>query len=315
MPEVPHRRAACLNTSAALGVRADPITFREYTMKVRTLTLSVLALSCGLAAAYMTAQLLSSVSKEVPVTILVSAKPIPRGMALRDCENLFTTKEVPPATLLPFAYVRSFDQLREKAKDHILQKDMRAGEPLSLDYLIDRKAGLDLLVRPGFVAFGIRATPESSFAGLIQPENHVKVLRIKSTGSERHTQILMKNIRVLAVEGNREKHPEGVGRIPGTISLEVTDEEAKILTMAQSEAPLALALIAHNEGGDLKDRAGEADPKERPAPADPVAVVAPPRVDHRLIIVEGTRTSIAEWNNEQGRYFRTVTLPPLGTER
>jgi Flp pilus assembly protein CpaB len=283
-------------------------------MKVQTLTLSVLALGCGLVAAYLTAQLLPNGSKEMSVTILVSAKPIPRGTSLRDCESLFTTKLVSSDTLLPFAYVQNFDQLREKAKDHILQKDLREGEPLSLDYLIERTKALEFLVRPGFVAFGVRATPENSFAGLIQPENYVKVLRLKGAGNDRHPQILMKNIRVIAVDWVREKNPDGVGRIPGIISLEVTDEEAKILTAAQSEGPLSLTLIAYGTAGDLKDRAGEAEPKGPPAPVDAapgiVGSPAQPPAGHRTVIRQGSSVSVAHWNDEQGRISRTETLGP-----
>lgn len=232
-------------------------------MKPRTLVLLTLSIVCGLAASYLTAQFL----RPRTVTVLVATRPIPRGASIADYTNLFTPHEFPANTALPPNCIASPDQLKERAGESIVRQAMNAGEALSADNVIDRRqAGLKWTLTPGYVGLAIRATAESSFFGLLEPDTYVKVLGVrKPAGNEKRSVILMKNVRVLAVDRAMDMTPAGKEKsaVPNIITLEVTDEEAKRL--AQEEGTLALAIMSPD---DLADRKGEeVDKPARPTPA------------------------------------------------
>lgn len=231
-------------------------------MRPKTLIATGVALGCGLIAAVMTAQFLNT-QKEMQV--LVAQKPIARGTPLTDYESLFVLSKIPPNVQLPTNCVTSLDQLKDKSKDHLVKQAMNPGEPLSMNNVIDKKeAGLVYTLQPGLTALAVRATPESSFAGLLEPGNHVKVISLKKVpGGEKRTVILMKNVRVLAVDTNLAKNPEKGTAIPSIITLEVNDEEAKKLRLAQEDGPLALGLMSH---GNNEDRKGEEEPDRNTDP-------------------------------------------------
>lgn len=222
-------------------------------MRPKTLVLMGVAISCGLAASLLTAQWL----QPPPVQVVVAKIMIPRGTPLADHDQLFELKEFPATAPLPAHCVTSFEQLRSRAPDHLLKHAMNPGEPLSLDNLIDRRSSLAFSVRAGYTALAVKATPESSFAGLLEPGNHVKVVTLKKMPQgEKKSVILMKNIRVLAIDTLLDRAPDRKSQVPNIITLEVTDDEVKKLRLAQEDGPLALGLTSP---GDHHDRRGEPD--------------------------------------------------------
>src|SRR5262249_4875429 len=149
-------------------------------------------------------------------------------------------------------------QLKDRARDCIVKQGMNAGEPLSLDNVVDRKqAGLGWSVRDGYSGLAVKATPESSFFGLLEPDNFVKVINVrKGPNGETKPTILLKNIRGLAVEQTLDTAPVRERGLPTVITLEVTDDEAKKLRLAQEDGPLTLAIMSQSEG---QDRTGDKD--------------------------------------------------------
>lgn len=295
-------------------------------MNVRNLAVLAIALGCGLTAALLTSYLLPA-RPAAGVTVLVAQKPIPRGTSLRDGEALFALQELPQDTPLPRNCVTSFDQLREQARDHLVQTPLRPGEPLTLDHLVDRsKGGLAFALRPGYTGFAVRATAESSFSGLIQPDDYVKVLSVRRTNpAEKKTTILMKNIRVIAVERVQDRN-DRAGSVPATLTLEVTDDEAKKLRLAEEDGPLALALIALADAKDLTDRKGEEDANARPAPSGPVTQEPMPLgvADKREAEPASGRTftsigpsgqEVWHWSDQLGRYTHAEQLGRPGGNR
>jgi Flp pilus assembly protein CpaB len=142
------------------------------------------------------------------------------------------------------------EDLKKYYKYYIFDKKLPAGQMLSTSYLIEReKAGLASKLREGFTAFALPVTPNSGVAGLIQPDDYVKVVSTKKMPSgEKLPKVLMQNIRVVAVDQMSEREPSTAGgpapKVATTVTLEVTDEEAKTLRVAKDESPLDLSLIA-----------------------------------------------------------------------
>lgn len=210
-------------------------------MRTKTVVLMGVAIACGLAASFMTAHYL----KPQTATVLVAVKPIARGTPLTDIETMFRVEEK-PAQQVPPGSVAGFEQLRPKTHDHFIKNALAAGDVLSGDNIVERKElGLVNTLKPGFTALSVRATPESSLGGLIEPGNLVKVITLRKTaGTDKRSVILMRNIRVLAVDNSIDKTLDK--KIPNIITLEVDDEETKKLRVAQEDGPLTLGLMHGN---------------------------------------------------------------------
>lgn len=118
------------------------------------------------------------------------------------------------------------------------------------------------LIRPGFTAFGVKATAEGSAGGAIIPGNRVKVVgfrKVLISGNEKKKPfLLMKNIKVVAVDDVTEKNREDLaGIVAKTITLEVTEPEAKKLLESQEEAGLHLGLMSKSDLVDKSDPTGK----------------------------------------------------------
>jgi hypothetical protein len=92
-------------------------------------------------------------------------------------------------------------------------------------------------LRSGFIAYSIDLPKENTVGAILGLNDYVVVFFTRSTDEEKRTIVLMKNIRVVAAP-------------TGTVILEVTTDEAKLLKTSQESGTLALGLIAD---ADLKD--------------------------------------------------------------
>jgi Flp pilus assembly protein CpaB len=187
--------------------------------------------------------------------VLVATKAIPKNTPMAEYQTLFTPAPFPGNTALPANCLANLDQLKERARNGVLKQAMNQGEPLSADNVVDRTASLVLTLRPGYNALAVRATAESSFFGLIEPDNYVKILSVRKLASgEKKSAILMKNIRVLAVDRVLDPMLRDKPGVPNIITLEVTDDEMK--TLSKDEGALTFGIMAP---GDLADRHGEVE--------------------------------------------------------
>jgi Flp pilus assembly protein CpaB len=138
-------------------------------MSAKNIKLLVLSVVMGLVAAFVSTR---GRPQEPTVTVLVAKQPIPRYASLRDFESMFTLQEFAGYVQLPPNHLKSFEPLKEKGKDYLIAKPMKAGEVLSLDYIIDKgQGGLAALLRPGYVGLAIRVAADSSVSGLISPDD------------------------------------------------------------------------------------------------------------------------------------------------
>jgi hypothetical protein len=100
-------------------------------------------------------------------------------------------------------------------------------------------------LRSGFIAYSVDLPKENTVGSILGLNDYVVVFFTRSTDEEKKSIVLMKNIRVVAVPA-------------GTVILEVTTEEAKLLKTSQESGTLALGLIAD---ADLKDEKAIQDRK------------------------------------------------------
>ena len=126
------------------------------------------------------------------------------------------------------------------------------GEPIREAKLVNAKgSGFMAAILPsGMRAVATQISPETSAAGFILPNDRVDVLltrrdneAAKATGSEVQTsEMILKNIRVLAIDqtvGEKDNQKAVIGK---TATLELTPRQAETLTLAQKIGTLSLAL-------------------------------------------------------------------------
>lgn len=150
------------------------------------------------------------------------------------------------------------------------------GEPITAAKVVNAKSGgfLSALIEPGMRAVAVSVTPETSAGGFILPNDRVDVihtLRVTQDGSRGPQQViqgevLLKNIRVLAIDQRIEgDHGEKVA-LGKTATLELTEAQAERVTVAQAEGPLVLSLRG------LQDADAKADVNDTPQAVGPSSV-------------------------------------------
>jgi Flp pilus assembly protein CpaB len=220
-----------------------------------------LSLSGGLLAALVATKFLVP-PRPQNISVVVARQALPRGTAVKDYEKLFEVVEVPSNIQLPANYLTSLDPIRDKARDQVLKEALAAGEPLSASNLVERSVvGLPVALRSGYLGLAVHVAPEWAAGGNVEVEDHVNVFGIQRLpAGERRGRLLMKNIRVVAVGRLQDVGPEKKGPVPSTVTLEVTDEEARKLREAQEDGPLALGVMPYVDLASLTDRQGDVVP-------------------------------------------------------
>jgi pilus assembly protein CpaB len=109
-------------------------------------------------------------------------------------------------------------------------------------------------MNPGMRGVTIRVNETSSVGGFVQPGDRVDVLLTQAEKSETnsthrpYTKALLKNIRVLAADQQIQRKADA--QPPKTVTLEVTEDDAKKLTLAGAIGQLALTLNRGDSGLD-----------------------------------------------------------------
>ena len=172
--------------------------------------------------------------------------------------------------------------------------DSKIGQPAAV--------GLTARIKPGMRAVTIAVDAIKSVNGLIQPGDRVDVLASvnKGSGDAPHTYAIIRGALVLAlnnaIEPTPDESPAPPGQnsgIPATVTLGVTVQQADLLTVADLNTTLRLALRSPNEplraeSTDTLDFQ-EATPAPRVPAVAPVVAAAAPREKARpsVTVVEG----------------------------
>ncbi len=221
-------------------------------MTIRTMIVVGLALICGASAAFGVYQFRNTAPEHVApetVSIVVTALDIPRGMTLS--EEVVFMRECPKEEV-PEGAVTSV----EEAVNRTVLIPLLKGETLVEKKLAKENEGRGMapLVKKGMRAFTIQTpNPASSVAGFVLPGNKVDVLltlpgdRNDATGGGLTT-TLLQNIEILAVDQEIEAPEANKVEKLRSVTLSVTQMQAKKLSLAQNRGTLNLAL--RNESDD-----------------------------------------------------------------
>lgn len=138
----------------------------------------------------------------------------------------------------------------EKLKSSVARVAMYSGEPVRRSKLIgEGQSFMSSILPSGTRAVATSIAADTSAGGFILPNDYVDVIMTRRAdaangGSGFTTETILKNIRVLAIDQTIQEDEEGKKtRVGQTATLELTPQQAEIITVAQQMADrLTLAL-------------------------------------------------------------------------
>ena len=138
----------------------------------------------------------------------------------------------------------------EKLKGSVARVAMYTGEPLRRSKLVgEGQSFMSSILPSGMRAVATAISADTSAGGFILPNDFVDVIMTRRAdtgngGSGFNTETILKNIRVLAIDQTIQEDEEGKKtRVGQTATLELTPQQAEIITVAQQMADrLTLAL-------------------------------------------------------------------------
>jgi pilus assembly protein CpaB len=226
------------------------------------------ALGAGYVAKTMLAPKQVVVEKKTPAValsdVLVLTGDVPMGSQLTDkvawqpwpaksVTEGFITREAEP------------DALQELSPS-LARVTLYSGEPLRRSKLVgEGKSFLSSILPSGMRAVAVQIAADTSAGGFILPNDYVDVIMTRRAGANNGgaegftTETILQNIKVLAIDQTIQEDEEGKKvKVGDTATLELTSQQAEIITVAQQMADrLTLALRSVADAQQKADR--EAD--------------------------------------------------------
>ncbi len=154
---------------------------------------------------------------------------------------------------LPKGAFTTMDAILKSGGSHMVAAFVAENEPIVLGKLYDPQGStLAGRMKDGMTGVTIHVNDASGVGGFAQPEDRVDVLMTQTeregTGTKAYAVILLRHIRVLAVDQQTQR--KQLAQPPKTVTLEVSPENAKKLNLAQAIGQLSLALTKGTSGTD-----------------------------------------------------------------
>jgi pilus assembly protein CpaB len=128
------------------------------------------------------------------------------------------------------------------------------GEPVNERKVINPdSAGFMAAILPkGMRAISVRISTESAAGGFILPNDRVDVILItKKDGAKTHSETVLSNVRVLAIDQTFQTNEKGEQVVVGkTATVELDPKQTEVLAMVESSGQLTLALRSLADQGD-----------------------------------------------------------------
>jgi len=226
-------------------------------MNIARIVVLIIALSAGAVAAYLAS---GSDNKPAPaeqvvqlptVDVLVAKADIGLGQALTPNDLQWQSW---PASTAGNTFIRRNDRpdATTQLAGSIARAPFIAGEPIREAKLVkaDGSGFMAAILPTGMRAVSTEISPETGAGGFILPNDRVDVLLTRreknpnptATADIVHSEILLANVRVLAID-QAPKEKEGQNSVVGkTVTLELKPEQVPILAGARQAGVLSLAL-------------------------------------------------------------------------
>jgi pilus assembly protein CpaB len=227
----------------------------------RMLILAVAAIAAG-AAALLARSLLgggtpAAVARPAPMIatsdVLVAASAIQPGQKLNPM--LVRWQRWPTSNIdSSFITHRQQPNIALAVNNTVARAPLMAGEPLSNSKIVhtDSVGFMAATLGVGMRAVSIPITTESGAGGFILPNDRVDLMlsvQISDNPKRYQAQIVLANVRVLAVDQTIKQDQNQKVVLAKTATLELTPAQARAVVRAQSTGMLSLALRPLSEGG------------------------------------------------------------------
>ena len=226
-------------------------------MNIARVVVLIIALSAGGVAAYLargaedkSRPVAEPVAQLPTVEILVAKSDIGLGQPVKPEDLQWQTWPASAAGSNLVNRASRADAIKEIAGS-IARSPFIAGEPIREQKLVNANgSGFMAAILPtGMRAISTEISPETGAGGFILPNDRVDVILTKrektpgcSGGDAVQSEIILSNIRVLAID-QAPKEKEGINTLVGrTVTLELKPEQAETLARARQSGTLALAL-------------------------------------------------------------------------
>ncbi|MBW0144056.1 Flp pilus assembly protein CpaB [Sphingomicrobium clamense] len=257
------------------------------------------AVAVYLANSYFSAQERRIEQANVGTTrVAIAARPMNYGEAIQEQDVRFA--DYPTDTLPPGTYASLEELMPDGQTRHVL-RPLQVNQPLLAADLTGEGEGASLaaILPEGMRATTVQINAISGVAGFIHPNDTVDVVITRQAiggGGGTVTDVLLQNVRVIAMDQRAQDDASGNAVVSNTATLEVTPVDAQKLVLGQQLGTLSLILrkpgVEENIGrvetvslDDLRyelsrNAAGRVPEQQRPAaqrrPVRPVPRPAPP---------------------------------------
>lgn len=234
---------------------------------VRSLIIIFLAIICGTAAAVGMNQVFRQTATDnaqtaVPTKIvIVASQRIARGTALT--KDMVTEVEW-PETLLPDDVLSSVDD----AVGRVAMSTIQSREPVFASKLTKENGEgfIASIIKPGMRAYSIETKgPSASVAGFVRPRDRVDVLvNVRGNSNDEtgggYTATLLQSVEIIAIDRMLDPDADPLkmvemwtkGNNLTSVTLEVTPEQASLLSLGQDYGDLSLSLRRMGDTGETK---------------------------------------------------------------
>lgn len=194
--------------------------------------------------------------------VLVISKNVPMGSVI---DGALRWQQWPSESLNPNFITREEEpDAMEKLRGSIARVALYEGEPLRRAELIgEGQSYMSSILPSGMRAVATQIAADTSAGGFILPNDHVDVIMTRRSEDAAATggfitETILKNIRVLAIDQTMQEDEDGrMVKVGETATLELTPEQAEIITVAQQMADrLTLALRPVADADEKTDDAG-----------------------------------------------------------
>ncbi len=208
-------------------------------MKQKNIVLMVVAVGCGLVAAFLTTQINAKPKLET-VEVIVAAKNLPVGTMFSKAEvaTLAIKKKVPKDSLPP-QFVLTEDELLDKRLTRAMAKD-EVFVPVALS-----KGGV-VTLPDGKDMCALAVAAVDAAAGFVGPGSKIDVLARLQMDNTTEVFPLLIDMLVLAVNTHTSYEKSGVFPDVSMVSLAVTQEEALLLELAKQRGCHMSLLLRHD---------------------------------------------------------------------
>lgn len=212
-------------------------------MKQRNLILMVVAVGCGLVAAFLTSQMTAKPGQQNPqVEIVVAAKELPPGTKFTkdSLKDLLKKRKVNPNDIPQNALMNE-----EELIDKQLVKTLRADDFVSTG---DLGQFAQILPPEGKDLVTIKL-PVEKVTPFVKPTSRVDLLGVSLQGSQKvRGRVLIPNMLVMAVDTETLPAPGAAGgkQTIQNVTLAASTDEARLIRMAEA-AQVMLSFVLHGE--------------------------------------------------------------------